>query len=258
MKNLIFLKLGGSLITKKKPYTANLKKIREIVREIHHLRKKIKFKLLIGNGAGSFAHISAKKYKTKEGIINKKSLRGISIVSEDASRLNKILVRELIRVKENAISIQPSAIFLAKNQKLKSFYFDPIKICLNYDLIPVLYGDVIMDEKKGCTIFSTEKIFNYLAKKFKPEKIILMTNVEGVYDSKGKIIPLINRKNFSKIKKFLKGAEKVDVTGGMAQKVKEAMEMAKNCQMVNIIGGKKGNLEKCLKNEKIGTEIKWN
>jgi len=67
-----------------------------------------------------------------------------------------------------------------------------------------------------------------------------MSNVEGVYDSGGKVIPEINRENFSKIQKFLKGADKIDVTGGMAQKVKEAMEIAKEGIEVFIIGGKKG------------------
>jgi isopentenyl phosphate kinase len=84
-----------------------------------------------------------------------------------------------------------------------------------------------------------------------------MSKVEGVLDSKGKIIPEINKNNFSKVQKFLKGANKIDVTGGMAHKVKEAMEMAKGKIEVFIIGGKKGNLEKVLKGESIGTKISF-
>jgi isopentenyl phosphate kinase len=252
---LIFLKLGGSLITKKKPYTLNLKKIKEIAKEIHRLRKKYKFKLLIGNGAGSFAHVSAKKFKTKEGYINKKSKIGHCIVQDDASTLNRILVKELIKAGEKAISVQPSAFILCSKRKIKSFFLDPIKNYLKNDLVPVAFGDVISDEKLGCTILSTEEIFKLLAKFLKPKKIILISDVEGVYDSKGRVIPEINKKNFSEIKKFLKGADKIDVTGGMAQKVKEAMGMAKGKAEVFIIGGKKGNLERCLKREKVGTRI---
>ena len=248
--------MGGSLITKKKPYTVNLKKIREIAKEIHRLRKKMKFKLLIGNGAGSFAHISAKKFKTTQGYINKKSKRGHIIVQDDASRLNRILVRKLIKAGENAISVQPSAASIGDGGKVKFFYLEPIKNYLKHDLVPVVYGDVVADLKKGCTIFSTEKIFSYLAKKLKPEKIILMAKVEGVYDFQKRIIPEINKKNFNEIKKFLKEAEKIDVTGGMLHKVMEAIEMAKNGIEVNIIGGKQGNLGKCLKREKVGTRIK--
>jgi len=257
MKNLIFIKLGGSLITKRKPYTANLTKIREIAREIFWLRKKVGFKLLIGTGQGSFAHLSAKKYQTAQGIINRNSIRGISVVSDDASKINKIVVRELIMAGEKAVSIQPSAIFLAKEGKMESLFIEPIKIYLKYDLVPVVYGDVIMDKKKGCTIFSTEKIFTHLARYLKPTKIILVSGVEGVYDLNQKIVPEINNENFEKIKKFLKGSDKIDVTGGMAHKVREAMEMAKWGAKVNIIGGINGNLKKCLRGEEIGTKIEY-
>jgi len=255
--DLIFLKIGGSLITKRRPYTLNFKKIREITKEIVSLRRKYKFKLLIGNGAGSFAHVSAKKFKTKEGYINEQSKIGHCIVQDDASTLNRILVKELIRAGERAISVQPSAFIFCSKKKIKSFFLEPIKNYLKNDLVPVVFGDVISDEKLGCTILSTEEIFKFLAKFLKPKKIILMSNVEGVYDSKGKVIPEINKKNFPEIQKFLKGATKVDVTGGMAHKVKEAMEMAKEGIEVFIIGGKKGNLEKCLKEERVGTRISF-
>jgi isopentenyl phosphate kinase len=255
--DLIFLKIGGSLITKRKPYTLNLKRMREIAKEIVRLRRKYKFKLLIGNGAGSFAHVSAKKFKTKEGYINKESKIGHCIVQDDASTLNRILAKELIKAGEKVISVQPSAFIFCSKRKIKSFFLDPIKNYLKNDLVPVVFGDVISDEKFGCMILSTEEIFKFLAKFLRPKKIILISTVEGVYDSKGKVIPEINKENFSKIQKFLKGADKIDVTGGMAQKVKESMEMAKEGIEVFIIGGKKGNLEKCLKGEKIGTRISF-
>jgi len=257
MKNLIFIKLGGSLITKKRPYTLNLRKIRELVKEISDLKRRYKFKILLGNGAGSFAHVSAKKFKTKEGYINEKSKIGHCIVQDDASTLNRILVKEFLRAREKAISFQPSAAIETSNGKIKFFYFQPIKNYLKSDLIPIVFGDVVSDRKKGCSILSTEEIFKYLAKRLKPQKIILMSKVEGVLDSKGKIIPEINKNNFSKVQKFLKGANKIDVTGGMAHKVKEAMEMAKGKIEVFIIGGKKGNLEKVLKGESIGTKISF-
>ncbi len=255
MKNLIFIKIGGSLITKKKPYTLNRKKLREVVEEIGRCKKKFKIKLLLGNGAGSFAHVSAQKFKTKMGYLNEKSKIGHCIVEDDASTLNRILVKELIKAKINAISFQPSAAIATKNGKISAFNLQPILNYLKHDLVPVVFGDVVSDQKKGCVILSTEEIFKFLAKKLKPDKIILMSNVEGVFDFEGKIIPEICPKNFKKIKKYLGASEKIDVTGGMKQKVKEAIEMAKLGIDVFIIGGKKGNLEKCLKGKKVGTKI---
>jgi isopentenyl phosphate kinase len=233
-KNLIFLKIGGSLITKKRPFTLNLRKIREIAKEIVNLRKKYKIKFLIGNGAGSFAHVSAKKFKTKEGYIHQKSKIGHCIVQDDASTLNRILVKELIRAGERAISVQPSAFLLTQNGKIKSFFIDPIKNYLKNDLVPVVFGDVVCDTKKGCQILSTEQIFKFLAKKLNPKKIIFLSNVEGVLDERGKVISEITKKDFLKIKKYLKGADKIDVTGGMIHKVKEALGMVEGKREIFI------------------------
>ena len=125
--NLIFLKLGGSLITKKtQPFTENKEIIKRLAKEIHQARKKKCFNLLIGNGGGSYPHVPAKKYKIAQGIINKKSLKGIVEVQDAASRLNRIIVRTLLDVGENAISIQPSSVALTKNSRIIEFYLKPI------------------------------------------------------------------------------------------------------------------------------------
>jgi isopentenyl phosphate kinase len=82
-----------------------------------------------------------------------------------------------------------------------------------------------------------------------------LSNVEGVLDERGKVISEITKKDFLKIKKYLKGADKIDVTGGMIHKVKEALGMVEGKREIFILGFKKGNLERCLKGEKIGTKI---
>jgi isopentenyl phosphate kinase len=59
---IILLKLGGSLITDKNtPYTANHGIITQVLKEIkEELNKNPALHLIIGHGAGSFAHQSAK------------------------------------------------------------------------------------------------------------------------------------------------------------------------------------------------------
>jgi len=255
MKNLIFIKIGGSLITKNTPYTANLRNIREISREIKKIRKKYKVKLLLGNGVGSFAHFSAQKFKVKEGYLNEKSKLGHCQVQNDASIINRIFVKELIKVGERAISVQPSTFLFLENGRVKASFLEPLKNYLKNDLVPVVFGDILADKKRGCYIFSTEKIFNFLAQKLNPKKIIFLTKAKGVLDQKGKLIPKISQENFFKIKKFLKKTKKIDVTGGMEHKVKEALEMADRKREIFILGLKKGNLEKCIRGERVGTKI---
>jgi len=263
---LIFLKLGGSLITKKdKPFTENKQIIERIAREIHQARKKKTFRLLVGNGGGSYPHVPAKKYQTARGIINKRSLKGIAEVQDAASRLNRIVVRALLDVGENAISLQPSSVALTEKLRIIEFYLKPLKIFLEKDMVPVVYGDVGLDLKQGCCIISTEELFVFLAKKLKPERIISAGIVNGVFTAdplknpEAEFIPKITSKNYPKIKKVLSGSAGIDVTGGMFHKVERYLELAKigiNSCIIN--GAIKNRLKRALLGKEVkGTIIKY-
>lgn len=263
---LIFLKLGGSLITQKdKPFTENTKIIERVAHEIHEARKEKVFQLLLGNGGGSYPHVPAKKYKTAEGIINKNSLKGIAEVQDAASRLNRIVVRALLDAGENAISIQPSSVCLTMDSRIVDFYSKPLEIFLKKDIIPVVYGDVGLDRKQGCAIISTEELFVFLAKKLKPKRAISAGIVDGVFTAdpfknlRAQLIPEINSKNYSKIKKLLSGSAGIDVTGGMLHKVERYLELASIGVESYIINATvKNRLKKTLLGRNVmGTVIRY-
>ncbi len=268
---LILIKLGGSVITfKNKPFHEDLKTIKRLVREIHEARQEKDFRLIVGHGGGSYPHVPAKKYKTALGIIDEKSYEGIAKVQDAASRLNRIIVRELINVGENAVSIHLSSCCVAENGVIKKMFLEPIKKLLDFNMVPVPYGDVCLDLKKGCCILSTEVILTYLGKlfaktenKYKVSKIIMCTDVGGVFtddpkkNSQAKIIPEITPTNFEKVLKYVKGSSGIDVTGGMLHKVKSLLELAKIGIESQVIDGKKPQtLKRALLGERnLGTII---
>lgn len=264
MKKLIFVKLGGGLITnKKKPYTPNLKIITDLSNEIAKAQKKDNFSLLIGHGSGSFGHTSAKKYRTKEGFIRKNSKYGFCVVHKDALWLNRIVVDKLLKAGISAFSISPSSCFVQEKSKI-NIWIEPIKKIIEFDIVPVIYGDVIVDTQRGCRIFSTEKLFYILASRLKPKRVIIVDKVKGVYtddpliNKKAKFIPKITKNNWQIIKKYLGKSDGIDVTGGMIHKVKEGIKIArKNIEVLIINGKKKGNLKKALLGAKPGTLIKY-
>ncbi len=259
MKELVLLKLGGSLITDKtKPYTARHETIKRIAKEIHEARKEKDFTLIVGHGGGSFPHQSATKYQTQKGIINDKSVEGFALVQKDATALNRIVVNALIEEGENAISIQPSASAISRESRIKIWDLKPIKKFLEMGLIPVPYGDVGLDEKQGCCILSTEEILTFLAKALGAKKIILAGKVDGVLDGKGNLIPRITPANFSEIKQYLAGSDGPDATGGMLHKVERMLDAAKEGIVSEIINGDKpGCIKRALLGETgLGTVIK--
>lgn len=226
MKNVILVKLGGSIITDKTtPYKARPDAIKRLAREI---KKFDNLHIVIAHGSGSFGHTSAKEFGGKKGY---KSKWGIAKVARDAMEINRIVMDILIEEGLPAISLRPMSMILTNKSKIKNQLFEIIEEVLNQGLIPVVYGDVIWDKKWKSTIYSGEKTLNeigvYLTKKgFNVDRIIQVGETNGVYDKKGNTIPLINKNNWKKIKDYIFKNKTADVTGGMKHKIENALSIA--------------------------------
>jgi len=255
---LQLVKLGGGLVAPKSwpAHTADVKVIRRLGKEM----KGFKGSLIIGHGMGNFAHREATRYRTSEGFINKESKFGACVTQSVAARINRIVVDELLKLGLPVGSVSPHDIWMAKDGHSVFGAYKSIELMLEKQLIPVVYGDVIWDKRKGCTIFSTERCLSLLAKKFKSVKrIIQVIAEEGVLGSEGKIIKVINSRNFSQLKSAIGKAAGVDVTGGMLHKVEESLSLARDLGIETlIISGKvKNRLNRALSGIKVlGTKIK--
>ena len=261
-KKIILIKIGGSLITdKQKPFTLRKQALEKICNEIHLAQKTGKL-LILGHGGGSFPHFPAKKYQTHLGIKDASSYKGIAEVADAAARLNRIVVQTLLKKGVNALSISPSSIFVSKNFVKDSLCTESVEQALQLGLLPVVYGDVILDREKGCTIYSTERVLGYIGLVLQKhgytiEKIIHCGQTNGVYDDNGNTIPFINSKKIDALRHCLGGSGGVDVTGGMIHKVEESLELAKQGIPGLIIDGiEHGSLSQAIAGiEVLGTRI---
>jgi isopentenyl phosphate kinase len=272
MDELILIKLGGSIITdKSKPFTEDLATIRRLAKEIHEAHSEKKFKIIVGHGGGSFPHTPAHEFQTHKGIINEKSYEGIAKVQDAAATLNRIIVRELIAAGENAVSINLSSNCIAEGGEIKEMFLEPVKKLLDFNMIPVPYGDVCLDLKNGCCILSTEKILSYVVKvfqqfgkKYEISRIIICTDVDGVFDrdpkedKNSKLIRVITEDELKKIN--LSSSSGIDVTGKMKHKIETMIKLAKSNIEIEIINAKKPDiLKRALFGERgLGTIIKYN
>lgn len=263
MKKIILIKLGGSVITDKTTSKkADFKKINSLSEEISKVRNKTGDLLIIGHGAGSFAHQSAAKYKTIDGLRNKNSLVGMSEVRYDASLLNMIVLESLLNSGIPVFTIAPSAFITSKNKKLSQIFVSSLLNLLKFKAVPLVYGDVITDSELGCTIYSTEQVLNEIATtlplyNYQSKMIIEVGKTEGVLNEVGETIPEINSKNIKQVISQLSGSHGTDVTGGMLHKVKEAYSLAQKEIPTLIISSEKGTLEKAVFGKDVqGTWIK--
>jgi isopentenyl phosphate kinase len=258
-------KLGGSLITDKSKVRAHRKNvIYRLANEIHEAREERDFSLVLGHGGGSYAHPVAKNYRTREGVIDKQSYRGIAEVHDAVSDLNGIVVDSLREAGENAISVQPSSTAIAERGKIKRWYLKPLKTMLSYDMVPVVYGDVLVDTKKGCSIVSTEEVLGFLSKKLGSKRMIIAGTTDGVFkedphkNKNAEFIPEITPKNYQEIIGFIGGSAGIDVTGGMLGKINSLISLTSHDIEVEIINGEKEDyLKRALLGERdLGTIIK--
>jgi len=244
MEKIILVKLGGSLITdKEKPFTAKMDVIDNLTRQIKRATEEDPtIRLIIGNGGGSYPHYPAVKYKMSGEIKSEEQKIGFCEVQDAAAQLNRIIVRQLLNNGVKAISANPSSMIIAKNGKIKEFFIEPIIELLKLNIIPVLYGDIICDEKFGAKIFSTEQILSELALRMKKRKIEVSRIIhngmtKGVLDNKGQLIEFIDEGKFKKMKQCFFKTKGYDVTGGMLHKVEESLNLAKNNIKTIIING---------------------
>ena len=250
MSELVFLKLGGSIITDKRRYeTPRSTIIARMAKELSAaLQARPDIKLLVGHGSGSFGHFVADKYRVHEG--NLEDWRGYAETGAAAQRLNRLVTDALLAEGVCAVSIQPSASALCHDAQLVEMAIDPIAKVLQHGGVPLVYGDVALDDVQGCTIISTEQIFTYLARYLRPERIIMVGEVPGVYsgdpqrDSIVRLIPEISSRNYEQVEQMLSTSFGVDVTGGMLTKVKAMFELIREQPnlTVRIITGRRNRL----------------
>ncbi|MEM2921859.1 MAG: isopentenyl phosphate kinase [Candidatus Bathyarchaeia archaeon] len=254
MRPLYIIKLGGSAITEKSVENRpRLDVISRLAKEI----ASIEADKIIIHGAGSFGHPTAKRYKIHEGFLESQQLLGFSKIKVQLLILNKMVVDSLARRGVASTPFTPSAFIIAENDRIVKAELEPLTRLLSLGLTPVLHGDIVSDRAKGFSIVSGDQLASYLAKQLKPRLVVYGCDVDGVYDDdprknrQAKLIPTISVDD-QRIWGSTPGGGLHDVTGGMAGKLREALELAEaGIESVILNATKPRSLAKLIKGEPV-------
>lgn len=268
---MIILKIGGSILTKKdsgKP-EVDFDNLNRVASEIKNALYSDKFNpdlvdgLVFIHGAGSFGHPPAKKHRIgepfkKEDYLKKKV--GFAEIQNEVKKLNSIICDVFIEHGIPCVAIPPSSFITTHNKRIYDFNLDLIKAYIREGFIPVLYGDVVLDYKIKMAVISGDQVLQYIAKFLKSDRIVLGTDVDGVYTKNPKTHDdAIHIDKVSSIEDIesLESTTNVDVTGGMVGKVKELLELANLGIESEIIDANEVNaISKSLQGMKVkGTKI---
>jgi isopentenyl phosphate kinase len=233
---LVFVKLGGSVITDKAqvstPRPGVIERLASEIKEARAARPGLQ--ILLGHGSGSFGHVVGARYHLREGVAGDAGSAawwGYVETGAVAAQLNRIVTEILVRVGVPVVSVSPSASARCQGGKLVSMESYAIAQSLRHGLVPMVHGDVAFDDRQGCTIISTESVFAYLAERFFPSRMILVGEVDGVFDRDPKAdqdacqIVRLTPAMFPQVETGLGGSHGVDVTGGMLTKVRQVMAL---------------------------------
>ena len=151
MGELVFIKLGGSLLTDKtRPQALRGEVLARLAGEVAAaLADRPGLRLLIGHGSGSFGHVAAREHGTRAGVTSPEGWRGYAEVARAAAELNRLVVDALWEAGVPALRIQPSASARCHDGELMGMDERPLITALQNGLAPVVHGDVALDDVRG-------------------------------------------------------------------------------------------------------------
>jgi len=249
---MILIKLGGSVITDKSEYRKfNEEQTSRLCKELAASGKNV----MVVHGAGSFGHVIAKKYALQKGLEDFSQIPAVVQVQYDVRELSQMVVKELLKAGLPAVSVPPGSCFVMDNGKLIADNDEAIKALAHIGVMPVLFGDVVTDRSKGFGICSGDQAMEVLARIFRPDKIVFVSDVDGLFtadpktDKDAKLIEDVTHENLDSISSELAVA---DVTGGIRGKIEEMLRMCEytgECALIN--GTVPGRLQSFLKGEHV-------
>ena len=262
---MIILKIGGSILTNKDSTesevdASSLKRIASEIKASMDISPK---QLIIVHGAGSFGHPPAKKHKIGEdfdkSLYSQKRL-GFCEIQNEVKKLNMFICDAFIKEGLPAVAVPASSFITATDKRITEGNLDVFKKYLNKGFIPVIYGDVVLDNQREFCVISGDQLIQYLALNLNPDEVILGTDVDGVYNRNPKTHEdALFFERFSSLEDLdtLEGTTNVDVTGGMVGKIKELLYLADLGIESKIINAEtEDNIFKVLENKEVkGTII---
>ncbi len=249
------LKLGGSVVTdKERPKTARLETIKRLASEIANAGPR---QLIIVHGGGSYGHPLAKEYDIVNGYQYPRQLTGFSLTHQAMVELNNIVVSVLLNEGIPAFSVAPSSFIVTNDRRIPDTDFTLVKRAIESNMVPVLYGDSVLDSSMRFTILSGDQLAVRLATDLGASKMLFGVDVDGVYTANPKLVKeakLIEELSLSQMRGMIKIGEALstDVTGGMLGKIGEAgaaVEAGIEVQLVNAL--KPGVVNAALRGEKV-------
>lgn len=244
------LKLGGSVITEKdRPETldgASLDRAADAVAGA--LSAGDVDRLVLVHGGGSFGHHHAAEHgvTTTEGTHD---AVGTVAIHAAMKTLNQFVISRLHARDVNALPVHPLSAASRDDAGDLTLPLSQVETMLDEGFVPVLHGDGVAHAGEGVSILSGDELVTHAARDLDADRVGVCSTVPGVLDADGAVVPEIT--SFEDVADVLDGSEATDVSGGMAGKVRELLELGSPASVFDL-----DDLAGFLSGETPGTTIR--
>ncbi len=262
------LKLGGSLLTDKTAVDAVRSEV--LARLAAEIAESAPSGLVVAHGSGSFGHVAAERYGIASGLRaggdrGDAQLAGVSLTQERAAALHWQVMAALAAAGLHPFSLAPSSSVVADGGRPLAAAVEPLLLALAHGLLPVLYGDVVLDRRQGVAICSTERLFELLCRELpahgaRVRRVLWLGETDGVHDAEGHTLARLDGGAFAgsaALREAIGGSAGTDVTGGMLHRVETALALAgRGIPSLIANGTVPGLLARALRGDGVpGTEV---
>lgn len=264
MRPVLLVKLGGSLITEKaREETARDADIARLAAEIAEAAASLPDQIVLGHGSGSFGHAAAHRSGIARGFRSPEQLHGIAETQASAAALHRRVVAALLEAGLSPFSLAPSSWVTTAGGAPAAWHGEPLLRALDLGLLPVVYGDVILDRGQGVAILSTEGVLELAAGHLLSEgrsirRALWCGETDGLYDRLGATVPRLSADVEASEVEALGAPAGTDVTGGMRLRLETALRLARRGIPSLLLNGRTpGALLAALRGSAVaGTEIR--
>ena len=257
--SVILLKLGGGLLTdKNKPLSIREDVVRSAVKQIIDANEKI----ILIHGGGSFGHPLAKKYSISNGIDKTipNQILGVAETHHAMVKFNSYLIEQFLENNYPVLSFQTSSIFTKDSGVISAKSLDVIETTLDLGIMPILYGDIILDKQGSFSIISGDQIIlalNQSLNNYSISKVVFAMESDGLYtvdkndDENCKLVTECYSNELDRLNLADLG-QKIDVTGGIKSKLNFIKKICESKIPVQLLNGLiEGYIHKSLKNHNL-------
>jgi isopentenyl phosphate kinase len=231
---VIALKLGGSVVTEKSsPETVDEEGLERAAEAIGYHVAERHGALVVVHGGGSFGHPYAERHgvTTTAGI---RDARAVTEINGAMKELDAAVVDALADRGVPAVPVHPLSAASRDADGALSLPLSAPRRMLGEGFVPVLHGDVVVHEGRGATVVSGDELVVALARGLDADRVGLCSDVPGVLDRSGEVVERV--RDFEDVADALGASGDTDVTGGMAAKVRELLELGAPADVFDLDG----------------------